>query len=117
MSQTYATVGEWEFVSTDSSHAWGDKADNNNLAQKYAKEPYMVFLGGPKLPSGALLTYLEFDYCDDNPSPLADAYLSLEDLDYRGNLLTSITTIGSSGAPGCMAVSADLTRSTIRSTT
>lgn len=106
---TYVTVGEWEFVPTDSSHAWGDKADNNNLAQKYAKEPYMVFIGGPKLPSGALLTTLEFDYCDDNAAGLADVSLYLQDYDYKGNALSTLTTISSSGAPGCTYGSADLT--------
>jgi hypothetical protein len=107
---SYVTIPEWEFVTTDSSHAWGDKADNNNFAQKYPKEPWELFIAGPKLPSGARLTYLEFDYCDDNPNGSNDLALYLLDVDFEGNLLPgTIGSILTSGAPGCTYDSVDLT--------
>jgi hypothetical protein len=106
---SYVSIPEWEFVTTDSSHAWGDTVDNTNVAQKYPKEPWELFIAGPKLPSGALLTYLEFDYCDDNPNGLADLNLYLEDLDFQGNLLGTIGSVGSFGTSGCTWGTADLT--------
>ena len=50
---------------------------------RYSTTANGYFLASPNLPSGALLTYLEFDNCDTNAT--LDATLSLFDCDYHGD--------------------------------
>jgi hypothetical protein len=76
---TYYTMGAAEFLPKDSSTAY---ATSVSPSQRYATGCCAVFQTTPHIPGGALLTYLEFDYCDSDPGD----YLSLQlsDCDYLG---------------------------------
>ena len=66
------------------------------------------FVATAHVPSGALLTYLELDYCDVDASN--DVKLYLDRCDYSGFPCTTLATLSSdSGSSGCSYVSADLT--------
>ena len=74
-------------------------------------------LGGPSgyratahVPSGALLTYLELDYCDSNAATAADVSVILYRCSYLGTNCTSMSFLSSSGASmGCHVATEDLT--------
>ncbi len=60
------------------------------------------------VPSGALVTYLELDYCDTNPA--GDVSLILYRCNYLGTDCHSMSSLSSaSGATGCHVMTDDLT--------
>ena len=56
-----------------------------------------------RVPSGAIIDYLEFDFCDTNAS--SDISLSLIDCDPLTGGCSAVTTVGSTGSPGCTSAS------------
>jgi hypothetical protein len=103
---SYVTVGEWEFTSPFTSWTWGDTTFSQPL--KYSTIPNGHFNASPHIPTGARLTFLEFDYCDDNPTQ--DITLRLTNTDYLNNVIYLIGQVSSTGMPpGCRADSVDLT--------
>ncbi|HEX4440884.1 MAG TPA: S-layer homology domain-containing protein [Thermoanaerobaculia bacterium] len=94
---TYYSLGAAEFLPKASSSAYGTFT---SPAGRFATGSGTVFQATPHLPGGALLTYLEFDFCD---SDLNDSLsLNLSDCDYLGSCINppmaSITTPLSSNA-------------------
>jgi hypothetical protein len=74
---------------------------------RYSTIPDGVFSAGLHLPSGALLTYFELDYCDNSGS--ANVILSLADCNFLLTLCVVNSQLNSgSGNPGCNYVSADI---------
>ena len=55
-----------------------------------------------RVPTGAIIDYLEFDFCDSNAS--SDISLSLIDCDLTG-FCTPVSTVSSTGSPGCSSAS------------
>jgi len=64
------------------------------------------------LPSGALLTYFELDYCDTNPT--TGVLLTLQRCSYLGDGCVPIETAASTeGASGCHVIPKDLSPQTL----
>ena len=103
-TDSYTTVAEWEFTAPRSSNTWEDVGGNTPL--KFATVANGFFNAPVHVPSGALLTYLEFDYCDDNPTE--DLFVQLVALDFNNTVLYTLGSVHSSGAPGCTFGSFDV---------
>ncbi len=76
---SYYTMGAAEFLPKDSISTYATEASPSG---RYATSSGAVFQTTPHIPGGALLTYLELDYCDDDSSD--SLTLSLSDCDYLG---------------------------------
>jgi hypothetical protein len=76
---------------------------------------YTISAGGallatPHLPSGAILTYLELDYCDNSTAPLGTVTLQLMDCNFLGSSCRFAPSLSSDdGNPGCNYVWVDMT--------
>ena len=88
---SFYTMGAAEFLPKDSISTY---ATTVSPSQRYATSSGAVFQTTPHIPGGALLTYLEFDYCDTDPNDSLS--LDLSDCDYLGVCtyppMASITT-------------------------
>lgn len=97
VGDTYVDIGEWQFTTPDSSWLYGDT--NGNQPLKFSKQGGL-FLNAPvHVPTGAILDYLEFDYCDDNATE--DINVGLYNLDNLNNVIFLLGSVGSTGQPGC----------------
>jgi hypothetical protein len=96
-TDSYVTLGEWEFTPALSAWTFGDTGGNQPL--KYSTTGNAFFHASPHIPSGALLTYLEFDYCDDNATE--DIAVQLVNTTYLNVAINQLAAVSSSGAPGC----------------
>jgi hypothetical protein len=76
---TYYTMGAAEFLPKDSSTSYGTHV---SPTERYANTSGADFQTTPHIPGGALLTYLEFDFCDVAPSDSLS--LQLSNCDYLG---------------------------------
>ena len=76
---TYYSVGAAEFLPKDSISTYGTFVSPSG---RYATSSGAYFQATPHIPGGALLTYLELDYCDEDTSDALT--LSLYDCDYLG---------------------------------
>ena len=76
---TYYTMGAAEFLPKDSISTYGTFT---SPAGRYATSSGAVFQTTPHVPGGALLTYLELDYCDEDQFDALT--ISLSDCDYLG---------------------------------
>ncbi len=93
----YDSIGEWEFAPPTNAWTWGDTTGNQPL--KFPTQAGIFFNAAAHIPNGALLTYLESDYCDDNATQ--DVSLQLINVDYLNNAIYNLGTVTSSGTPGC----------------
>jgi hypothetical protein len=102
-SRVLYSMGYSDFTPWNSSFGYGTSTG------RYGAGLGNEFHATPHLPSGALLTYLELDYCDTTSQ--VDVLLFLQDCDYRGldcHLLGPTLSSGN-GSPGCDYVADDLT--------
>jgi len=76
---TYYTIGAAEPLPKDSISGYGTHV---SPSERYATSSGAVFQATPHIPGGALLTYLEFDFCDT--SSVESMSLDLSDCDYLG---------------------------------
>jgi hypothetical protein len=98
-------IGFSEFTSY---HADVPYAGSSTPMGRYSTAPGSPLMAVAHVPSGALLTYLELDYCDNSAS--ANVALYLRDCSYLGtdcHLLTSLSS--GNGLSGCHLVSTNLT--------
>ncbi|HEY7370489.1 MAG TPA: S-layer homology domain-containing protein [Thermoanaerobaculia bacterium] len=96
------SVGQAEFTPKESSTPYSTSFGRYSTVQGGA------FYASLHLPSGALLTYFELDYCD-NSGPL-DVVLELYDCDYLTTQCDLLVTLVSGGGPfGCNQVNGDIT--------
>ncbi len=77
---TYDNIGAAEFLPKDSISTYGTFGSPSG---RYATSSGARFQATPHIPGGALLTYMEFDYCDEDLSGALT--LTLYDCDYLGN--------------------------------
>jgi len=103
-SDSYVTVGEWEFTPPFSAYGVADTTGNQPM--KYTTTAGGFFNAAVHIPSGALLTYFEFDYCDDNPTQ--DLDMELYNTTYLNTTINQLATVTSSGTPGCTYGSYDM---------
>ena len=99
---TYITLGSPDFMEVDSSDTF------ERFADLIALSGTGEFQAIVHLPSGALLTYLELDYCDTNTHG-NDVGVILEDCPKIGNCPGgNVISNFSSTANGCSSKSADI---------
>jgi hypothetical protein len=88
---TFYTIGAAELLPKDSISTY---ATDVSPAGRHALTSGADFQATPHIPGGALLTYLEFDFCDSDPND--SLTLDLSDCDYLGICIyppmASITT-------------------------
>jgi hypothetical protein len=109
---TYLMLGSDEFSPTTSSTTYND---DSNVLGHYSRRFSTVpggftegwFTATPHLPGGALLTYIELDYCDTNAS--AATKLFLESCSWLGECASPYLAALTSTDGGCSVTSADLT--------
>jgi hypothetical protein len=95
-------VGAEEFQSRSSTQAWA------RATGLYSIGGIAAFDATLHLPSGALLTYLELDYCDT--SPAEEVLVFIEDCNFLGGNCGGFAALSSNdGFAGCNNVSMDLT--------
>ncbi|HEY7111910.1 MAG TPA: S-layer homology domain-containing protein [Thermoanaerobaculia bacterium] len=97
---TYYRVGATEFA-PDGPFDWSVEY---KIHQKLVYPVFLSaggFLAHPHLPEGAVLTYCELDFCDEQPGD--DVLLQVLDCDYKGHCAdTELATILTAGFPsGC----------------
>lgn len=107
---SYVTVPQWEFEPGISSWGWADTGGTQPL--RYTQTPGTFYNASPHLPSGALLTSLEFDYCDDNETE--NLSVILFNLDKLNHAIFNLGSVASTGAPGCTSGIVDLTPANYR---
>lgn len=56
-----------------------------------------------RVPSGAIIDYLEFDFCDNNPT--FEIELTIRECNLTGSACSAIQTVSSTGSPGCATAS------------
>jgi hypothetical protein len=99
-SVSYQRVGTEQFTPLDSGTAYTDTAYNPGTSLgRYSTGGDGYFAAHPMLPSGALVTTAELDYCDTNAS--LDVGLVVYSTDFTGQNATSIGTVTSSTMAGC----------------
>jgi len=105
----FSHVGFSEFVPilANSSLRYYDIVTNmHGVYSAVADEPFVAVA---HVPSGALLNYLELDYCDNNTSPGVDVYLDLKSCNYLGGDCTTLAGLTSKDqATGCHFANMDL---------
>jgi hypothetical protein len=110
---TYLMFGPHEFSPMASSTTYNDDA---NVLGHYSRRFATVtptltngrwFAVTPHLPGGALLTYIELDYCDTNES--AETRLLLSSCSWLGECASPDLAILTSSDDGCSVTTADLT--------
>jgi len=98
---SFYRVGFTEFLPTDSALTFSDVFLNvsTSHARYPTSESLAQFVAVPHLPSGALVSGVEFDWCDTNASSDANFYV-LQTL-YTGENETLIGSTSSNGSAGC----------------
>jgi hypothetical protein len=71
--------------------------------------PYGAFFSSPELPSGALLTGMTVNYCNNNPPGGDDFLVILENVDTSGNFLGMLGSVTAHANDLCTSQSVDLT--------
>jgi S-layer homology domain len=99
----FTHIGFSEFTPDNSSVTYSRGTNG-----RYSTTQGGLFAAVAHVPSGALLTYLELDYCDTNAA--VDVRLDLYDCNYQGtNCGTPLAQLFSSdGGQGCQFLTADL---------
>ena len=104
---SYVTIGSAEFSPIRSSTTYSDDGVFLGASRRFSTGGLGVFLAGLHLPSGALLTYFEYDYCNTNATLGSEAFLYATD--YQGTFTSVLGDLAASGTDGCGHLSMDLT--------
>jgi len=100
----YTSVGEWKFTPFTSSWTYGDTGGNHPT--RFMTVPNAFLLSAPELPSGALLQWIEFEYCNSNPTEQISLGFYLAD--FQNNITNTITSIVGPANSGCSHASFDI---------
>lgn len=91
-----------QFLPSNSTESYATMASASHGI--YNPDGIGTFVAVAHIPSGALLTYLELDYCDT--SDTSNVLLIVDDCSYKGNDCQTLTQlISSDGTQGCSLVS------------
>lgn len=98
---SYQRIGVTEFVPLDSTMSYSDFLFHENTFSRYPTNgnAYGAFAATVHLPSGALVTDVEFDWCDFNAD--SNILLLVLNTDYTGHITQFNATSASNGAAGC----------------
>jgi hypothetical protein len=107
-SFSYQRVGFATFVPLDSSMTYSDLNTSSQIFSRYPTNANGsgIFVATPQLPSGALVDYVEFDWCDT--SAASDLQFEVLSSGYTGQSINVQATATSSGSLGCALVYATL---------
>ena len=100
-SFSYQRVGFATFVPMDSSMTYSDLNFSSQVFSRYPTNANGsgVFVATPQLPSGALVSGVEFDWCDT--SAASDLQFEVLSSGYTGETIESLGSGSSSGSSGC----------------
>ena len=100
----YVSVGDWKFTPATSSWTYGDTAGNQPM--RYGTVSGMWLLAAPELPSGALLQYIELDYCNTNATqPLT---LNMYQTTFNNVVEYTLANVIAPANSGCSSQSFDM---------
>jgi hypothetical protein len=99
-SFSYQRMGFSSFVPMDSTMTYTDLNFSSSVFSRYPTNANGsgIFVAVPQLPSGALVSGVEFDWCDTSASDLQFEVLSSG---YTGETIESLGSGSSSGSLGC----------------
>jgi len=104
---SYYRVGFNEFVPADSGLTFSDAFLVANTFSRYpTSDSVAPFVAVPHLPSGALVTAVEFDWCDTNDGN--DATFNVSSTASTGENVSPLATTSSTGSTGCASSVAEL---------
>jgi hypothetical protein len=107
-----AHIGFNEFVPTTPGTAYQYFDAPTSTFGLFSLGSAATFAAMAHLPSGALLTYLELDYCDTNPT--SGVLLDLQRCSYLGGDCVSLATaVSTEGMSGCHVIPKDLSPQTL----
>src|SRR5262249_27930077 len=102
----YVQVGAAAFFPQDSaSNYTTDNSGYHDMVLRRTTDIYAYLTAPIQLPSGAIVKYVELDYCDDTGGSYVQG--GLVQADYHGNVLAYVTN--TSDTPGCTYASKDAT--------
>jgi hypothetical protein len=97
---SFYRVGFSEFVPAESALTYSDIFFFTNGWARYAtSQSLLPFVAVPHLPSGALVSAVEFDWCDTNA--VDDASFEVDSTLYTGQNSTPLASTTSNGSSGC----------------
>jgi hypothetical protein len=99
-------ASEFSLIDTSNGEKYNDEAFDGGPYQRYGSGSQGLFVASPHLPSGALVVYLELDYCDEDPVDDVSATVSL--CDALGNCSGGGVVSSSGNGTPCGFVSKDV---------
>ena len=98
---SYQRIGVTEFLPLDSSMTYSDLLFQENTYSRYPTNgnAFGAFAATPHLPSGALVTDVEFDWCDHSAD--SNILLLVVSTNYTGQITQFPATTASTGSSGC----------------
>jgi hypothetical protein len=98
---SFQRIGLAEFLPADSSMTYSDTAFTSFTFSRFPTNVSGsgTFLATPHLPSGALVTDVEFDWCDTNAG--SDLSFQVQSTTFTGETATVIAAASSTGSAGC----------------
>jgi len=99
-------ASEFSLIDTSNGEKYNDEAFDGGPYQRYGSGSQGLFVASPHLPSGALVVYLELDYCDEDAVEDVSATVSL--CDALGNCSGGGVVSSSGNGTPCGFVSKDV---------
>ena len=106
--QSVVTVPANQFTPLDSTTTYNDRANDGLVISRYPTGGNGSFYAGVSAPGGALLTLVEFDYCDTSATG-HHAQLKVVDCNWMGSNCTQVVPTMFSISGGCGYFQPDLT--------
>ena len=107
-SFSYQRVGFSTFVPMDSTMTYSDLNFSSAVLSRYPTNASGsgIFVAVPQLPSGALVSAVEFDWCDTSAG--SDLQFDVLSSGYTGESIETVASTTSSGSTGCGFTTANL---------
>ena len=105
--ESFVSMGSWEFTPFDSGTTWSDLGftSSTNLG-RFSTVAGGQFAGVVHLPSGALVTSIELDYCNTNTGASTVDLIAFTSDQNGGSVGSLFTPISGPANTGCSSVSA-----------
>lgn len=106
-SESLQRIGLSSFAPASSTQAYAYTNGTSSFTRYSLTPGSQPFTAHPVLPSGAMVTGVDFDVCDSNP--VSDVSAAVVTTDRFGqNLQTVASSVSTSGTPGCVTLFDDL---------
>jgi hypothetical protein len=103
---SYYTISESGFFPLNSTVQYSATAGLAITRHKWATTTFGTFTASPSLPSGALITSIELDYCDTNGSN--HVLGAIVGCDYKGLNCVELGSLLTSPSDGCNSIQEDV---------